>query len=66
MPTGGRGMTISASSACIHFVIEIGISLLKTEYGFFFSTVQVDQTCLDEHGAEFVDITRQVAGRESQ
>lgn len=31
---------------------------LKTDYGFFFSTLQVEQQCLDESGTDDIDITR--------
>ncbi|NEZ03805.1 cation transporter [Wenzhouxiangella sp. XN201] len=55
-----------AESADAQSILKTANRLLKTEYGFFFSTLQVEQTCLDEHGAESIDITRQVTGGESQ
>lgn len=38
-------------------VLTAAYRMLKTEYGFFFSTLQVEQECLDESGAEAIDIT---------
>tara|TARA_Y100001933_G_scaffold230553_1_gene247724 strand:+ start:128 stop:1003 length:876 start_codon:yes stop_codon:yes gene_type:complete len=38
-------------------VLAAAYRMLKTEYGFFFSTLQVEQECLDESGAEAIDIT---------
>ncbi|ATJ83356.1 cobalt-zinc-cadmium resistance protein CzcD [Halomonas beimenensis] len=32
--------------------------MLKDHYGFFFATLQVETACLDESGAEAIDITR--------
>lgn len=39
-------------------VLKEAHHLLKHEYGFFFATLQVEQTCLDERGAEAIDVTR--------
>jgi cobalt-zinc-cadmium efflux system protein len=38
-------------------VLAAAYRMLKTEYGFFFSTLQIEQECLDESGAEAIDIT---------
>ena len=35
-----------------------GPGMLKEKYGFFFATLQVETACLDESGAEAIDITR--------
>ena len=39
-------------------VLKAGYSMLKDHYGFFFATLQVETTCLDESGAEVIDVTR--------
>lgn len=38
--------------------LKAAYEMLKSEYGFFFSTLQIEQQCLDESGAEDIDITR--------
>ncbi|MGK7294859.1 MAG: cation diffusion facilitator family transporter [Candidatus Wenzhouxiangella sp. M2_3B_020] len=38
-------------------VLRTAYHLLKSDYGFFFATLQVEQECLDESGAEDIDIT---------
>ncbi|MDZ7736719.1 MAG: cation diffusion facilitator family transporter [Gammaproteobacteria bacterium] len=38
-------------------VLKAAHRVLKSDYGFFFSTLQVEQRCLDESGAEDIDIT---------
>lgn len=38
-------------------VLKAAHRMLRTEYGFFFATLQVEQECLDESGAEAIDIT---------
>lgn len=38
-------------------VLRAAYRMLKTEFGFFFSTLQVEQECLDESGAEAIDLT---------
>lgn len=43
-------------------VLETAHDLLRRRYGFFFSTVQVETTCLDETGAEAIDITASKEG----
>ena len=32
--------------------------LLKEKFGFYFSTIQIEETCLDEVGAEAIDMTK--------
>ena len=39
-------------------VLKAGYSMLKDHYGFFFATLQVETTYLDESGAEVIDVTR--------
>ena len=39
-------------------VLERAHALLKSDFGFFFVTLQVETTCLDESGAETIDVTR--------
>lgn len=39
-------------------VLKAGYSMLKDHYGFFFATLQVETSCLDESGAEVIDVTR--------
>lgn len=43
-------------------VLKTAYGMLKEKYGFFFATLQVETACLDESGAEAIDITR-TAGR---
>lgn len=37
-------------------VLEAAHALIRDRYGFFFATLQVEQRCLDERGAEWIDI----------
>lgn len=39
-------------------VLRTAYGKLKNEFGFFFASVQVETACLDESGAEAIDITR--------
>jgi cobalt-zinc-cadmium efflux system protein len=39
-------------------VLKTAYGMLKEKYGFFFATLQVETACLDESGAEAIDITR--------
>ena len=39
-------------------VLERAHALLKSDFGFFFVTLQVETRCLDESGAETIDVTR--------
>ena len=39
-------------------VLRAAYKMLKDEYDFFFATLQVETACLDEAGAEAIDITR--------
>lgn len=55
-----------AESADAQSILKTANRLLKTDYDFFLSTLQVEQACLDEHAAESIDITRQVTRGESQ
>ncbi|MFP3920459.1 MAG: hypothetical protein ACLFPA_05420 [Dichotomicrobium sp.] len=38
--------------------MEAAHDLLRERFGFFFVTLQVEDRCLDETGAEKIDITR--------
>ncbi|RFF28026.1 MULTISPECIES: cation diffusion facilitator family transporter [unclassified Wenzhouxiangella] len=38
-------------------VLKTAYEMLKSNYGFFFATLQIEQECLDESGAEDIDIT---------
>jgi len=38
-------------------VLETGHRMIRERFGFFFATLQVEQRCLDEGGAESIDIT---------
>jgi len=40
-------------------ILEAAHSLSRERFGFFFATLQVEQRCLDERGAEWIDITRE-------
>ncbi len=39
-------------------VLKTAHSMLREQYGFFFVTLQIEDRCLDERGAETIDITR--------
>ena len=39
-------------------VLAAAHEMVKTRYGFFFVTLQVETACLDESGAEAIDVTR--------
>jgi cobalt-zinc-cadmium efflux system protein len=39
-------------------VLRTAYNQLRQEFGFFFATLQVETACLDESGAETIDITR--------
>ncbi|WP_342635554.1 cation diffusion facilitator family transporter [Antarcticimicrobium luteum] len=39
-------------------VLKAAHSLLRERFGFFFVTLQVEDRCLDESGAESIDVTR--------
>lgn len=39
-------------------VLSAGHQLIKSRFGFFFVTLQVETACLDESGAEAIDVTR--------
>ena len=39
-------------------------AMLRERFGFFFVTLQVEDTCLDESGAEAIDVTRRTDHRE--
>lgn len=43
-------------------VLKTAYGMLKEKYGFFFATLQVETACLDESGAEAIDITRTAGG----
>ena len=44
-------------------VLAAAHAMLKEKFGFFFVTLQVEDTCLDESGAEAIDVTRTAGGR---
>ena len=44
--------------------LRAAYKMLKDEYDFFFATLQVETACVDESGAEAIDITS--ATRKSQ
>ena len=46
-------------------VLKAAYGMLRDRFGFFFVTLQVENRCLDESGAETIDITRndQTGGR---
>lgn len=39
-------------------VLKASHGMLKERFGFFFATLQVESVCLDESGAEAIDVTR--------
>lgn len=47
-----------SSGANAQAVLSNAYRMLKDDYGFFFATLQVETGCLDESGAEAIDITR--------
>ncbi|RFF32276.1 cation diffusion facilitator family transporter [Wenzhouxiangella sediminis] len=49
----------AADDADAQAILKTAYRLLRDEYGFFFATLQVEQTCLDESGAEAIDLTRE-------
>ncbi|MBU3259539.1 cation diffusion facilitator family transporter [Roseovarius sp. PS-C2] len=40
-----------------HDLLEKAQAMLKSEFGFFFVTLQIETKCLDESGAEKIDVT---------
>jgi len=48
----------AADGADAQAILKNAYHLLRSEYGFFFATLQIEQTCLDESGAEAIDVTR--------
>ena len=42
-------------------VLKAAHEMLKAKFGFFFVTLQVESVCLDESGAEAIDVTRPAA-----
>ncbi|KAA0909741.1 cation transporter [Aquicoccus porphyridii] len=44
-------------------VLKAAYGMLRDRFGFFFVTLQVEERCLDERGAEAIDITRSDEGR---
>jgi cobalt-zinc-cadmium efflux system protein len=53
--SGHLRITDSADSQA---VLKTAYGMLKEKYDFFFATLQVETACLDESGAEAIDITR--------
>ncbi|MES1945340.1 cation diffusion facilitator family transporter [Salinisphaera sp. PC39] len=51
-----------AEDADTQAVLKAAHGMLKDRFGFFFATLQVESTCLDESGAEAIDITRAPPG----
>ncbi|MEQ8799176.1 MAG: zinc ABC transporter, partial [Salinisphaeraceae bacterium] len=47
-----------AEGADSQVVLKSAYRMLKEKFGFFFATLQVESSCLDESGAEAIDITR--------
>lgn len=60
--TSGRyvfsGHLRATNDADAQAVLEAAHDRLKREFGFFFVTLQVETACLDESGAESIDVTR--------
>ncbi len=46
-------------------VLKRAYAMLKERFGFFFVTLQVEAVCLDESGAEAIEVTRR-AGNEGR
>ncbi len=44
-------------------VLERAYAMLRERFGFFFVTLQVEAVCLDESGAEAIDVTRPGDGK---
>ena len=44
-------------------VLKSAHRMVREKFGFFFVTLQVEDVCLDETGAEAVDVTREARGR---
>jgi cobalt-zinc-cadmium efflux system protein len=44
-------------------VLKSAHRMVREKFGFFFVTLQVEDVCLDESGAEAVDVTREARGR---
>lgn len=62
--TSGRhvfsGHVRVASDADPQQVLKRAYAMLKERFGFFFVTLQVEAVCLDESGAEAIDVTREM------
>ncbi|WP_192497329.1 cation diffusion facilitator family transporter [Halospina sp. K52047b] len=60
--TSGRyvfsGHLRTSNGADSQSVLKEAHELLKSQFGFFFVTLQVETACLDESGAEDIDVTR--------
>lgn len=52
-----------ASDADSQQVLKRAYAMLKERFGFFFVTLQVEAVCLDESGAEAIDVTRPGGGK---
>lgn len=46
-----------AEGAPQHEILEEALSQLRETFGFFFVTLQIETHCLDEHGAEVIDLS---------
>ncbi len=44
-------------------VLKAAHAMVKKQFGFFFVTLQVESVCLDESGAEAIDVTRMASGK---
>ncbi len=47
-------------------ILRSAHGILKDRYGFYFSTLQVETACLDETGAEAIDVSRTLDGSAAQ
>lgn len=60
--TSGRnvfsGHLRSSEDVDPHELLKKAYGMLKSEFGFFFVTLQIETRCLDETGAEEIDVTR--------
>lgn len=60
--TSGRnvfsGHLRSSEDVDPHELLKKAYGMLKSEFGFFFVTLQIETRCLDESGAEEIDVTR--------
>jgi cobalt-zinc-cadmium efflux system protein len=60
------GKNIFSAHVCIsdasqhERILRDAYQLLKEKFGIYFSTLQIEETCLDEVGAEAIDITKTV------